>query len=194
MVKKLLSLVCILIGLQSLTWAQGDLKGMVKDDKGEPVAFATVALLKDGVLVTGVQTDFDGKYFVKGVNTGSYTVKISSLGYASVTNNNVVIQTDRITFLDATLPQSTTVLTEVVIDSKPSLITKDETKQSVTMTKDQIMKLPTANIYSAATTFPGVFSRDGEIGSVRGARSGVTVFIDGVKIRGLNSPACRVTR
>lgn len=189
MVKKLLSLVCIMMGLQGILWAQGDLKGVVKDSKGEPVPFAAVIVLKDGVQVTGTQTDIDGKYFISGLQTGKYTIKFQSVGYTTVSNPGVVIQTDKITFLDATMNEQVTGLDEVVVEYTRPLIDKDDTKQVSFMDKDQIMKLPTRNLYAAATTFPGVFSRDGELGNVRGSRSGVTVFIDGVKIRGLNSAA-----
>lgn len=188
MVKKLLSLVCLFLGLQSLVSAQatGDLKGVIKDGQGVPVPFANVAIYKDNVLVTGASADFDGKYWVRNIPSGRYTVKVTLVGYTGVTNSGVLVETDKITFLDATLVEGE-VLREVVIEYEQPLISKDETKQSQTMTRENLMKLPTANVYSAATTFAGVFSRNGELGSVRGARSGVTVFIDGVKIRGTNS-------
>jgi len=188
MVKKLLSLICVIVGLQSLVWGQGDLKGVVKDASGQPVPFATVAVLKDNVLVTGATTDFDGKYFIKGVQTGRYTIRFSSVGYATINNTGVLVETDKITFLDATMVSATKELNTVEVVYKDPLIKKDDVTQVSSMDRKQIMKIPTANIYSVATTFPGVFSRDGEIGSVRGARSGVTVFIDGVKIRGTSLP------
>lgn len=189
MVKKLLSLICVIAGMQGILWSQGDMKGVVKDSKGEPIPFAAVLVIKDGVQVTGVQTDFDGKYFISGLASGKYTVKFQSVGYTSVSNPGVLIQTDKITFLDASLSDHVQGLDEIEIVYQRPLIDKDDTKQVAFMDKDQIMKLPTPNIYAAATTFAGVYSKDGEIGSIRGARSGVTVFIDGVKIRGLNSLA-----
>jgi hypothetical protein len=189
MMKKILSSLLLFMGVSAALLAQstmGELKGEVKDDKGEPVPFATVVVEKDGVQVRGDATDIDGKYWIKSIPAGTYNVLYSSVGYQSVKKTNVRIEGGgNITFLNSVLGTSAINLTEVLIqEEKVPLITKDETTQRKTITRDDIVKLPSRDIYSAATTVGGVFSRDGEVGNVRGSRAGVTVFVDGVKIRG----------
>ena len=51
----------------------GTLKGTVKDNKGEPVPFANVAVKMNGNLVTGGTTDFDGLYTIKSLPPGKYS-------------------------------------------------------------------------------------------------------------------------
>jgi len=54
------------------------LQGVVTEQEtGEPVMFANVALYKNGALVTGVQTDYDGKYSFNDIDPGTYDAKFS---------------------------------------------------------------------------------------------------------------------
>jgi hypothetical protein len=82
----------------------GDLIGGVKDTKGEPIPFVEVAVLKDGVLITGVTTNIQGKYTIKNIPVGRYTLKAEGLGYATQEDSGVQINLDRITYLDFTMP------------------------------------------------------------------------------------------
>lgn len=187
--KKLLYAVWLVLGIHVSAVAQGtmgELKGELKDDKGEPVPFAAVVVEKDGVQVRGDATDIDGKYWIKGIPAGVYSVIYSSVGYQTVKKTNVRIEGGgNITFLNAVMGTSAIDLKVIKIEAETvPLIVKDETTQRKTITRDDILKLPTRDIYSSATTVGGVFSRDGEVGSIRGARSAATVFVDGVKIRG----------
>jgi Carboxypeptidase regulatory-like domain len=78
--KHLLSIIFMALGCQVLL-GQAKLEGNVKDaDSGEPIAFATVALSQNGVLVTGTETDFDGFYSIAEIDPGNYDVEIISTG------------------------------------------------------------------------------------------------------------------
>lgn len=57
------------------------LKGRVVDEGGRPIDLATVTL--NGVL--GTQTDRDGRYTLKNVPAGSYTYRVSFVGYQTAT-------------------------------------------------------------------------------------------------------------
>jgi iron complex outermembrane recepter protein len=81
----------------------GGLTGVVKDTKGEPIPFVEVAVLKDGVLITGITTNTEGKYIIKNVPAGRYTVKAEALGYATQEDSGVQINLGRITYLDFTM-------------------------------------------------------------------------------------------
>jgi hypothetical protein len=77
-------------------------------------------------------------------------------------------------------------LSEIEVTSyKVPLIEKDQTSVGATVTSEQIDKMPNRSATAVAVTIGGVFSADGERGSVRGARSEATVtYIDGVKVTG----------
>lgn len=178
--------------LASVSWGQGasgDLKGTVLDERNEPVAFGTVTILKDGSAVRADQTDIDGKYWIQGLAPGKYDVKIIYLGYITVLRQNVTIESGgKITFLDIKMsPDIKNLGTVEISDTKVNLLPKDQTMLSTTINKDDILRLPNRNPASAATIAPAVFSRDGEVGNIAGARQGATTIVDGVKIRGTSS-------
>ncbi|OMP76201.1 outer membrane beta-barrel family protein [[Flexibacter] sp. ATCC 35208] len=82
-----LLLICLLCTIVYPTLAQqgtgGKISGHVKDDKNEPMNFATVVLLKqqDSALVKGAITDQTGGYQFENIPKGAYLIKISQVGY-----------------------------------------------------------------------------------------------------------------
>ncbi|MFO7789620.1 MAG: carboxypeptidase-like regulatory domain-containing protein [Bacteroidales bacterium] len=168
----------------------GTLKGKVLDaETGDPVPFANVSVQENDNTVTGGMTDMDGKYQIKPIPAGEYDVKASFTGYSPKQINNVEIQGGKITFQDFELGSDAEILDEVQIqDYKVPLIKKDQTQSGGTVTSDDIAKMPGRSADAVATTVGGVYSEDGEVGSIRGARSeGTVYYVDGVKVRGTNA-------
>jgi len=66
------------------------------------------------------------------------------------------------------------------------LISKDQTSTGGTMTSDEMSKMPGRSATSVAVTVGGVFSQDGEMGSIRGSRTeGTVMYIEWpVRVRG----------
>ncbi|HRI27015.1 MAG TPA: carboxypeptidase-like regulatory domain-containing protein [Chitinophagales bacterium] len=178
----------LLIGsVAAIAQQSGEIQGKVTDkDTGEPIPFANVSLVVNGTM-QGAQTDFDGFYSVKPLPAGSYTVKISYVGYQSKQYDGVVVYADRITFLDVQISEESELLKTVeVVSYKVPLLEADKTSTGSTVTKEQIMKMPTRNVASIASQTAGVFQSD-EGGSlnVKGQRSESTdYYIDGIKVRG----------
>jgi outer membrane receptor protein involved in Fe transport len=72
-----------------------------------------------------------------------------------------------------------------IVDYKVPLISKDQTSAGATITAEEIAKMPNRSAEAVAATVGGVFSADGEVGNMRGARSDGTVYyIDGVRVIG----------
>ncbi len=60
----------------------GSLKGKITDKKsGEPLPFVNIVVESSGTQVTGGATDFDGDYFIKPIDPGTYDVVVSYVGY-----------------------------------------------------------------------------------------------------------------
>lgn len=168
----------------------GTLNGTITDAAtGEPIPFANVSIEENGSVVTGGMTDFDGKFSIKPIPAGKYTVMASYVGYASLQYNGVQIPAGRITFQNFELSASAEMLAEVEIkEYKVPLISKDQTQSGGTVTSEDIAKMPGRSAAAVATTVGGVYSEDGEVGSIRGARSeGTVYYVDGVKVRGSSS-------
>ncbi len=116
-------------------------------------------------------------------------MKATFVGYKTKVIQGVTIGADRIRFLDIELEATTETLETVeVVDYKVPLIDKDQTASGATVTAEEIAKMPQRDANAVATTVGGVFSEDGERGSVRGARTEATAtFIDGVRVIGVTT-------
>lgn len=184
--KLLLTFCLLLFGTIALV-AQTSLEGKVKDkESGEPILFATVALYKNGVLTTGVETDLDGNYFFSDIQPGTYDVEASYVGYKTSRINGVVCKAGQNTRVNIDMITEGVLVDEiVVIDYRVPLIEVDNTSQGATITSDKIATLPQKNINAIVANAAGVSSADGSQPSLRGSRSNETVyFIDGIRTRG----------
>lgn len=193
MIRLFSALVLMFLGV-NLAFAQtGELSGKVTDEKGEGVPFANVAVKKNGVLVTGGATDFDGYFSIKPLDPGTYDVEFSALSYGTVIITGVKINTDRITTLNQQVkPESTVIAGVEIVAYKIPLIDKESNSTKTTISSEEIKSLPTRNIQSIASTSAGVFQEDeGSALSIKGSRDNATeYYIDGIRVRGsTNLPA-----
>ena len=192
MIKRLLLIMCMIPALHGLVFSQGagSLYGTVKDrQSGETVPFANVALLSSGgTVVTGGQTDFDGKYTIRAITPGTYTLQISCIGYQTQRLQGIVIGADKAVPQNITLQPTTETLTAVeIITHKIPVFEADQTSSGAIITADEISKMPNRSAEGVVTSVSGVFSKDGEIGSIRGTREGSqAMYVDGIRVSSLS--------
>jgi hypothetical protein len=192
MLRKLLN-VCILIMLFSIagfSQSSGTLMGKLIDkETGEPIPFGNIIVETAGRQVGGTTSNFDGDYTIRPIPAGRYDVKATYVGYKPILVQGVVINPDKITFLNIEMESTAVTLTTFeVIDYKVPLIEKDGGASGGSLTREEIEKMPGRDAGSVAVTVGGVFSQDGEVGSIRGQRSeGTVYYIDGVRVRGSSS-------
>ena len=189
MLKHLLLTIVSLLAINVMLFSQtGSIQGKVLDvETNEPIPFANVAIFSGGSLLTGATTDFDGKYAVRSLRPGSYSVRASFIGYQTKEVAGVIVRADQITFENISLKSTTEVLETVeVVDYKVPLISKDQTTSGATLTSEEIEKMPNRSATSIATTVGGVYSdADGGSISIRGQREeGTVYYIDGMRVLG----------
>jgi len=167
--------------------AQTSLEGKVSDAAtGEAILFGTVALYKNDVLITGVDTDLDGNYFFSDVDPGTYDVEASYIGYTPQKQVNVLVKAGRTNRLDFAISEGVLMDAVEIVEYKVPLIEIDNTTSGATVTAEDIRSLPTKSINAIAATTAGISSTDGGAISIRGSRSDATVYyIDGVRVSGL---------
>ena len=97
-----------------LAQKNGSIVGKLTDKElnNEPLAFANV-LIKGST--QGTTSDFDGLFEITDVAPGTYTLIISFLGYETLEVPNVVVESDKVTEINAGLGASTVGLDEVVV-------------------------------------------------------------------------------
>lgn len=143
--------------------------GRVVDAEGNPVAYATVVLLKNGLQASGGSTDDQGAFRLK-VGTGKYDIKVQFIGYKSVEQPiEITGDTDAGTF---TLEADETRIDDVVVTAQ---LIKREADRFVV----DVANSPVAigkNAEELLKTAPGVWINDEKI-SING-NSGSKVYIN----------------
>jgi len=188
MFRKLLLTLSIVLSFSAYTFAQtATIQGVIKDaETGEPIPFANIVAERGGAQVGGATSDFEGRYSIRPLEPGRYDVKATYVGYKPLMIQNVIVAANQIRFLDLQMEPTAIALTEFeVVEYAVPLIDKDQTSTGATITAEEIAKMPNRSANAIAISVGGVFSADGERGSVRGQRAeGTIMYIDGIRVRG----------
>lgn len=171
---------------------KGEIRGKVLDAKTQkPIDYVSVTIERNGVVKAQVLTEDDGSYAAKQLDSGTYTIKVTNIGYRNAVVTNVEVHADEIAFVNVKmeLNPNGTVLQDVVIVRQKPLIDPDGVNKNTKISK-MIMALPQRNANSISNTVSGVDSRSGSTPNFRGARAdGTAYYIDGVRVQGDNRSA-----
>jgi Ca-activated chloride channel family protein len=135
----------------------GSIKGTLTDvHSGEPLPFANITLLQKDSVITGGVTDFDGKYHLKPILVGTYTLQVQNVGYKSKRIVGLKVANHKITFQDITLEGGVALKEFEIVSYSIPLIDHDGSSSGGTVTRRDISKLPTRSINGIAPTIGGV--------------------------------------
>jgi CarboxypepD_reg-like domain/TonB-dependent Receptor Plug Domain len=184
--KKLITLLTVIFFVAGLSAQTGTIKGIVKDKKtGELLPGATIYIEVAGSK-KGAASDVFGKYTIKPINSGTYIVTTSMIGYKTVKMYDVSITSDKITYVNLEMEDATHELglIEIIEDRwETPLIRFDEPHVKV-LTAKAIANDPNLhNPMQLLDQFEGVtVAPNGKDVYIRGARPISTQFItDGMK-------------
>jgi len=185
MLKYLIFISCSL-GMLVPSFAQttGGLQGNVLDEESdEALIFASVILEKDTVQIVVTQTDFDGNYNFSNVDTGTYNLIISYLGYPSKVINGVVVKAEQVTRLDVKITEVVSTPIQCIVRAeKIPIIEYDATTSGQTLSSEDIKYLATRNVTSIVATTAGINQVDeGEALNSQGHRhTSNDIYVDGI--------------
>ncbi|MEM9545566.1 MAG: carboxypeptidase regulatory-like domain-containing protein [Bacteroidota bacterium] len=179
----LLFFVLFCVSITSIV-AQTSLEGKVTDAaSGEAILFGTVALYKNDVLITGVETDLDGNYFFGDIDPGTYDIEASYIGYTPQKQVGVLVKAGKTNRVNFAISEGVLMDAVEIVEYKVPLIEIDNTTSGATVTAENIRSLPTKSINAIAATTAGISSTDGGDISIRGSRTDATVYyVDGVRV------------
>jgi hypothetical protein len=169
--------------------SNGEIHGRVFDSEGVPLE-GVVVKVDNGMTVNGAASDSAGRFRVKPLVPGTYTVEMRMVGMQSKVYEGVEVNPDKIT----TLPKT---MLEFLNDSSRTVIIETYTiplidrngGNVVTIRSKELNQMSSSNggdlkkmIISLSSDVKA--SADGEELYFRGSRSGSVIYlIDGVKIR-----------
>ncbi|GBD86553.1 ferrichrome-iron receptor precursor [bacterium BMS3Abin03] len=167
----------VIIVSSSIINAQGTIKGKIVDQKGEALTGVNVFLTGTNF---GAATNADGIYIIKQVPQGTYTLKVSMVGYKSSKFKVVVKDNETIT-KDVALAEDILNFESVVVTGTAggSGIKKKEASFSITtISPRDLERLAPPSTAAALDLVPGVWSESS------GGVAGANIFVRGLPSSG----------
>ncbi|RIW18148.1 TonB-dependent receptor [Algoriphagus lacus] len=175
-----LAMLTYLLGISNLAAAPKEvakITGKVADQKGQPVAYANVALIQeDGALVDGAVSDENGVFLIESTKTAKVKLVVSSIGYESFTSEPFDLAPGvSKDFGDLSISDEMTGLDEVTVKaSRPEIIIEPD--KTIVNVEGTVMAQG-SNALDVIGRSPGIYvDQEGNI-NLNG-RSGATVMIN----------------
>ena len=108
------NLIALILTVFSVTWVsgQGTISGTIVDESiGETLISAYVYVEGTDIVTT---TDFDGKYVID-LDAGTYSLRVTYIGFEDKVITDVVVTDGEITYLDISMSTEALEIEEVVV-------------------------------------------------------------------------------
>ncbi|NQY67272.1 MAG: carboxypeptidase regulatory-like domain-containing protein [Flavobacteriales bacterium] len=160
-----------------------ELSGTLTNVNGEPIPFANITVQKNGKVVAGSPTNFDGVFKIKGLIPGTYDIVAKYIGYLPLIVPNIEL-TQGVHVIDLRMANESISLDEMqVVAFEVNLIDHKGGSSYKQLEELDLHRMPGRGMESQALLAGGVVASEGEIESIRGARGDATVYyIDGIKV------------
>jgi hypothetical protein len=178
--KRLIFLLAMVIPVIVFAGTTGKIAGKITDrTTNDPLVGANVILVGTSL---GASVGVDGSYVILNIPPGTYSVRVTMIGYTPKVINGARVIVDQTTTLNATLDVASVLMGEVVIQADRPMIQKDMTSTSYIVTSEQMQVLPVRNFIEVLNMQAGVVS-EGNTLYVRGGRGNEVAFlIDGMYV------------
>ena len=185
----LLVLLALLVGAPAAgAQTTGKIAGRVVDADQQPIPGATVLVVEPG---RGATTDAEGYYTILNVGAGTYTVRVSFLGYGTRVIEGVDVNVGQTSTVNATLADETAQIGEVVVRAERPVVETDVSNSRVNVGQEEIEALPITSVASVVGLQAGAQGL-----SIRGSGSDEIAFqVNGLTLRDErdNSPVTTIS-
>jgi len=177
------------LGCGAMAQSLGEIQGTVLDEAQQPLPFANVVTTYGDQLI-GATTDERGRFVLKPLNPGTYTVRISYVGLLPKEITGVLVNPDKITRLMGEVLVANNTLPEFSVEARrwePPLIDPEEpSKLTVIAAQFESNPLRKSPVSMIASLSPDIYKAPGSNELYfRGSRSdAMAYFVDGVKVSG----------
>ena len=180
------------------TYAQSALGGAVTDETGGVLPGVTVQATSPALIegVRTVVTDGRGRYNIIDLRPGTYDVRFTLAGFATVVREGLVLASNVTLSVNAVLDVGG-IEVQITVSGESSIVDVQQTQRTQTLPRDLLDAIPTGrNVQSIAAVVPGIKISSPDVGgaqgmqqtslSVRGAGSRHTTFqVDGMMVNGI---------
>jgi outer membrane receptor protein involved in Fe transport len=166
----MLALALLCVGA-SYVWGAttGAISGLITDaETNEPVVGASILVVGTNM---GTSTDEDGRYLILNVPGGeTYTLRLSSVGYATLEVSNVVVSANLASYQDHALSsRATDIGTTIQVIAETPMVIPDKVSSVQIVKAEELLALPTRGFEEVVGIQTGVVA---SIQTFRGGRSG----------------------
>ncbi|MCX6137902.1 MAG: TonB-dependent receptor [Ignavibacteriales bacterium] len=159
----------------------GKLAGRVTN-KATGEALPSVNILIEGTSM-GTVTTVEGTFVLVNILPGTYKVKASFIGYASIRMENVKVNIDQTTSISFALSETMLQTQDQIVYAERPMIQKDATGSVTVLSHDELQALPVANFTGVLQMQSGVVGEGSNL-HIRGGRGNeVAYMIDGVYVQ-----------
>lgn len=167
----------------------GRIEGFVRDNAtGDPLIGVSVALVGTDL---GAITDVDGAFVINHVPPGTYSLKITAIGFQTLRVDSVVVVSDLTSSCNARLiPDTLNIGDKIVVEAQSQTIDKFEVSSATKIKRAEMQRKPGKTVSDVIRGATGAGeSENGKI-HVKGGRAGeVAYIVDGVNISPAFPPA-----
>ena len=180
-------LLALCAGLQAQTAWADKISGTIRDDQGNPLPGANIAI--EGTRL-GAVADAEGAFFILNIRPGRYTVTASLIGYTSQTQTNVVVSAGFTTPLNFALREATLEMDELIVVATRPPVEPDRTTSKYVIGSETIDRLSSSAKTSEILSLSAGMSLDNSEPAIRGSYQGnrgnteTVVYLDGIPMAG----------
>jgi outer membrane receptor protein involved in Fe transport len=174
-------LILIVFGTMVIFAQNGSITGVVIDSAGLPVPDVNIKI-KGSYL--GTASDVDGKYIIKNVPAGEYTLSVSSIGFKTVEYTGIKVKPGEETKMEIKLnTTSYSVGEEILVIGDRPLLDIEQTESKHIMNSADIEGKIVDNVIDVISLQPGVVKQDESL-FIRGGRSDDNSYLlDGISVQ-----------
>jgi hypothetical protein len=188
-------LILLLTGLSGYTAfgetpnAIGTIKGKLLDAETKaPLIGANVSIMNT---MMGAATDLEGNFVIPNVPVGSYALKFSYMGYETMVKTDVIVKSQRITFVNAEMKMAAVEMTGVTVTAGYFAKTDEQPVSTVNFSYEEIRRAPgsAGDVSRIMMSLPSVAKVNDQSNNliVRGGSPVEnTFFIDNIEIPNIN--------
>jgi outer membrane receptor protein involved in Fe transport len=167
----------------SVLWAAntGKISGRVTDaTTHESLPGVSVVLVGT---TSGAATDVDGNYFILNVPVGTYSLRVSALGYETQNITDVQVLADQTRAVNVELTPTVIQGQEVTVVAQRDVVQKDVSTTVRSVTSNEITQLPVTTYRQVLTREAGVVGTGNNI-HIRGGRPDEVLYlVDGMEVK-----------